>query len=47
MLNYLYLPIDSTVPDKNIEVKIKAIPTGFLTDERGYVLDEINWGNIF
>lgn len=42
MLNYLYLPIDSIVPDKNIEVKIKDIPTGFLTDERGYVLDEIN-----
>lgn len=42
MSNNLYLPVYSTVPDRNTEVKVKEIPTGFLSDEKGNVLDEIN-----
>lgn len=42
MLNNQYLPVDSKVPDKKIEVKLEDIPTGFLTDEKGQVFDEIN-----
>ena len=35
------------LPDKNIEVKVKEIHTGFLNNEKVYVLNEINWENSF